>query len=300
MKRLCIALSAVLMVGSIAVHDAEAKLRMGGGRSVGQQRESVMQRAPAAAPQAAPSAAQRPVQPQASAPAAAAPKPGMGRWLAPLAGLAAGIGLASLLGHMGGGIAEIVTALLLGVAAVMGVILVMRLMRRGAPQPAPAGAGGQWPAMGAETVSAPPASQAVTQPIESIAAAPTRPAIPPGFDVAGFVEQAKRNFIELYAAHDRGALDVLREFTTEGMFAELKREIESRGSAPQQVQVSALSGDLLEVTTEGRLHWASVRFIGRLSDAPGAAPESFSEVWNLCKPVDGSTGWVLAGIQQLN
>jgi len=28
-------------------------------------------------------------------------------------------------------------------------------------------------------------------------------------------------------------------------------------------------------------------------------PESFQEVWNLSKPVNGSSGWMLAGIQQL-
>ena len=26
--------------------------------------------------------------------------------------------------------------------------------------------------------------------------------------------------------------------------------------------------------------------------------EPFDEVWNLVKPVDGSTGWLVAGIQQ--
>jgi len=84
------------------------------------------------------------------------------------------------------------------------------------------------------------------------------------------------------------------------MFAELKREIESRGAAPQQVRILALEGDLLEVTTEGRQHWASVRFSGSLVEEQGAPAEPFNEVWNLCKPVDGSTGWLLAGIQQLN
>jgi len=31
---------------------------------------------------------------------------------------------------------------------------------------------------------------------------------------------------------------------------------------------------------------------------PGTEPASFEEVWNLVKPVDGSSGWLLAGIQQ--
>ena len=29
-----------------------------------------------------------------------------------------------------------------------------------------------------------------------------------------------------------------------------------------------------------------------------AQPKSVVEVWNLVKPVDGSSGWLLAGIQQ--
>jgi len=41
-----------------------------------------------------------------------------------------------------------------------------------------------------------------------------------------------------------------------------------------------------------------VRFSGLIREHPAAAPESFEEIWNLAKPLDGSTGWLLAGIQQ--
>jgi predicted lipid-binding transport protein (Tim44 family) len=61
-----------------------------------------------------------------------------------------------------------------------------------------------------------------------------------------------------------------------------------------------LNASLLEVVTEGGAHWASVRFFGNLRESPQAAPEAFEEVWNLRKPVDGSTGWLLAGIQQIS
>jgi predicted lipid-binding transport protein (Tim44 family) len=40
-----------------------------------------------------------------------------------------------------------------------------------------------------------------------------------------------------------------------------------------------------------------VRFTGSLDSA--GDPEALDEVWNLSKPVNGSTGWLLAGIQQL-
>ena len=31
-----------------------------------------------------------------------------------------------------------------------------------------------------------------------------------------------------------------------------------------------------------------------------AEPVQFTEVWNLVKPADGSSGWLLAGIQQMH
>ena len=43
---------------------------------------------------------------------------------------------------------------------------------------------------------------------------------------------------------------------------------------------------------------ASVRFSGLIREEADAAPEAFSEVWHLSRPVDGSRGWTIAGIQQ--
>jgi len=51
------------------------------------------------------------------------------------------------------------------------------------------------------------------------------------------------------------------------------------------------------VATEGDRYWASVRFTGSTREG-GGAPQAFDEVWNLSKPTDGSSGWLLAGIQQ--
>jgi predicted lipid-binding transport protein (Tim44 family) len=42
-----------------------------------------------------------------------------------------------------------------------------------------------------------------------------------------------------------------------------------------------------------------VRFTGSLREDGGNA-ESFEEVWNLAKPIDGGSGWLLAGIQQVH
>jgi predicted lipid-binding transport protein (Tim44 family) len=108
------------------------------------------------------------------------------------------------------------------------------------------------------------------------------------------------NFVKLQAANDAGKLDDIREFTTSEMFNELNRDVQERASAPQQTDVVGLQADLLELATERDKHWASVRFSGSVRETPGTEPVGFEEVWNLVKPTDGSSGWLLAGIQQMH
>jgi predicted lipid-binding transport protein (Tim44 family) len=120
--------------------------------------------------------------------------------------------------------------------------------------------------------------------------------VPAGFNADGFLRAAKLNFLKLQAANDAGRLDEIREFTTNELFEELKRDIAAGG---QRTEVMGLEADLLELVTEGDRHWASVRFSGQVREAPDAPAEPFAEVWNLAKPADGSSGWLLAGIQQM-
>jgi predicted lipid-binding transport protein (Tim44 family) len=121
--------------------------------------------------------------------------------------------------------------------------------------------------------------------------------IPAGFDTATFLRGAKMNFIKLQAANDAGNLEEIRELATQEMFDVLRRDV--RTPAAQHTDVVSLDADLLEVATEDNKYWASVRFSGTVREAPDAAPEGFQEVWNLVKPADGSSGWLLAGIQQM-
>ena len=76
------------------------------------------------------------------------------------------------------------------------------------------------------------------------------------------------------------------------------RDLDS-GAARTATEVVTLAAEVLEVTTEDDRYWASVRFSGTLREGAGAVPTAFDEVWNLSKPIDGKTGWLLAGIQQL-
>ncbi|MEI6737271.1 MAG: hypothetical protein WCL29_02195, partial [Pseudomonadota bacterium] len=121
----------IFLVGSAGyMADADAKGRIGGGKSSGMQRESVKKdptppAAAPAAPAAAPSQAGAPVGAPAAA-AAAKPASGMSKWLGPLAGLAAGGLLASL--FMGGGFGGLkFFDIILMIGLAVGVFMLVRM-----------------------------------------------------------------------------------------------------------------------------------------------------------------------------
>jgi predicted lipid-binding transport protein (Tim44 family) len=66
----------------------------------------------------------------------------------------------------------------------------------------------------------------------------------------------------------------------------------------QKTEVVTLNAEVLDVAIEDGLYVVSVRFSGLIREEPGAEPEPFTEVWHLVKPVNGRSGWQLAGIQQ--
>ncbi|MFB1029940.1 MAG: Tim44-like domain-containing protein, partial [Thauera sp.] len=119
-----------------------------------------------------------------------------------------------------------------------------------------------------------------------------------GFDTEGFARQAKLNFIRLQAANDAGNLDDLREFTTPEVFAELCMQLNERKGAEQRTDVVELNAEVIDVAEENDRYVVSVRFSGLLREQADAAPEAFDEIWHLSKPLAGSAGWLIAGIQQ--
>jgi predicted lipid-binding transport protein (Tim44 family) len=290
MKKLVIAAFAAVIGLSLMAPDAEAA-RLGGGRSAGMQRQAMP--APAPTQIGKPAAA-----PAAAAPAAAAKPAGMSRFLGPLAGLAAGLGIAALLSHfgLGEGMANMLMILVLVMAAVF---VVRWLMSKRAPasgmQYVGAGPGNATPA---NFNPAPAQFEAAGVGAGATAAGVAAANIPADFDVEGFLRQAKLNFVRLQAANDRGDMDDIRQFTAPELFAEIQLQYQERGKRPQETDVVQLNADLLEVVTEDSRHIASVRFSGQLREEANAAPEAFSEIWHLVKPTDGSRGWNVAGIQQ--
>ncbi|MPN61134.1 hypothetical protein SDC9_208868 [bioreactor metagenome] len=82
------------------------------------------------------------------------------------------------------------------------------------------------------------------------------------------------------------------------MFVALTHELRARGAKPSKTEIVKLDAELLGIETSADDHLASVKFAGVLKI--DGEDETVNEVWNLVKPVDGKSGWLLAGIQQLN
>jgi len=300
MKRPLITLFAlILTLGAILPsHDAEAR-RLGGGMSSGIKRDSsIMKRQVAPAPSAPSQNFATPPKPAAPTPAPAPAPSGMSRWLGPLAGVAAGIGIAALFSHFGmGGIgAGMSSMLMLLLVGGLGFLVIRMLMRRNAPQTEPL----QYAGAGNAPLRQEPTQFDATAPLGGDAAtAPANAAnVPAGFDIEGFLRQAKLNFVRLQAANDAGNMEDIRQFTTPEMYAEVQMEYQERGKAAQQTDVVQLNAELLDVSTEASRQIASVRFFGSIRETANATPEAFDEVWHLIRPADASSGWVIAGIQQ--
>lgn len=275
MKRLLISLFALFLSFGFVMHDAEAK-RMGGGKSFGMQRSAPAKQNASPTPQR---------QQQAGAPTSA---PKKNSWMGPIAGLAAGLGLAALFSHLGMG-EEMANFLMLALLAMAAFMLFRWFMRRNAPAT---------PAM--QYAGAP--AQARNAAFESQPAAPgggaPASAFPPGFDADSFAREAKINFIRLQAAYDAGNLDDLRTFTAPEIFAELSMQIAERGDATQATDVMSINADVLEAVDEDTHHIVSVRFTGLVREAADQSPVPLDEIWHLTKPTHGQGGWLIAGIQQ--
>ena len=296
MKTLILALAmAVTSIGFVPV-DAEAK-RIGGGGSSGMQRSMPARTAPDAAPA-------RPATPAAApATAGAAPKRS---WMGPIAGLAAGLGIAALMSHLGlgEGFGNMIMLALLAVAAFVAIRFVMRRFGPAAGRsPAlatpngmqfagagnglpPAASGSGW---GSSAPLVPPAALAATAPAGNL---------PPDFDVEAFQRIAKMIFIRMQAANDSNDLNDLRAFTTPEMFASIKLDLQERPAGAQQTDVVKIDAEVLDFAAETERQIVSVRFHGLIREEKDGVAANFDEIWHLVKPADGSREWAIAGIQQ--
>ncbi|HVZ42436.1 MAG TPA: Tim44-like domain-containing protein [Ramlibacter sp.] len=324
---LAVVLAAVLACASL---DSDAASRLGGGRSVGRQSSNVTQREagqPAQRPGAPSQAANNAPAPPATP--AAAPRSGFGGFFG---GLVAGLGLfwlASSLG-LGSGFAHFLLFLLLVVviASIWGAVA---RSRRIATVPAAGPRTG-----GYDFQPAPPevreprqynpdkvGNDASARPWErnSMAfdaarysnvrigsALEGKPGwmVPAGFDTEAFVAAAKRNFVTLQDAWDHADLKILRSMMTDRMLGEIRDELAERESQAgaraegrTRTEVVMLEAQLLGIEDVADEYMASVEFSGMIREDASAGPSPFREVWNMTKPKNGSSGWLVAGVQAL-
>lgn len=259
------------------IDDAEAR-RMGGGSSFGRQSSNIMKkRAPAQAPRATqqnatPNANQATANrgATAGAGAAAAPRTGMSRFLGPIAGIAAGLGIMALLSNLGlgGALLEFLSSAVLIAVVIFGVMFIVRRLRGAQAKPATQGAfGGQrGQAQGYNTNrqshdfnqgQAQAHGQSQAQPSQSrapgvfnrssdssssfsaasemqqsTAAQPLDPSwfVPEGFDTMTFLTVAKQQFTQIQSLWDKGDVEQLKDYLTDDLVSELSSQIIEQGS----------------------------------------------------------------------
>ena len=296
MKTFIVTLLTLMVAGAMLVSEPADAKRFGGGKSFGRQYSTPAKpvqprQAQPPARQAAPGAQQRPG--------------GASRWLGPLAGLAAGGLLASLFfGDAFQGF-QIMDFLIIALLIFGGVMLFKMMRQKGAGGTRPAHAGaGPMPhggvGYGRNDAGGPFGGAGFGGMAGTGTAQQGADDAPTWFDAAGFVEGAKTHFIRLQAAWDRSDFADIRDYTSPQMYAELKRERESLGDAPNDTEVVRLDAELLGVQRDGDQAVASVRFSGLIREEASGAANPMDEVWHVAHRWDSPDGdWVIVGIQQV-
>lgn len=327
-------LLAIFAVGLVLVTtamDADAARRFGGGASFGRsvpalRQATPPQKAPALTGQRQQQQAQRPAANNPAAGAAAAAKPSPWRGL--LMGAAAALGITALLSALG--ISAEVGQFIMMALLVLALFFVARMVfsrlagKRAAPAAAGYGARSREephyndPNARFEAQQQPAANQSAGsagQMMGSLGAAPGSVmdvfsrgapagqaeaaglAIPEGFDKAGFEAVAKENFVKLQKAWDTGNVVEISDFTTDDFFIAVTHKLRERGSEPQSSEVINLSANLMGILQEGNENVAVVEFDGAMKIS--GEFEQVHERWVLVRKTDESTGWLLAGIEQV-
>jgi len=308
MTKFLITLVTVIGLFSLIAPDAEAK-RMGGSKSFGKQSSNVTKQQapaqPAGANQAKPAAAPGTAT-TAPAPVAKPASP----WKGMLGGALLGLGLGALLSGLGlgAGMANMISIVLMAGIGIALVVFLMRIFKQkseasspmknayvgSAPDPTDYTA---TPEIGSRITSS--SHNEHSEQLSFATSSGSTWEIPAGFDVAQFERTAQTYFIRLQAAWDKADINDIREFTTPEMYAEVKLQIQERGTTSSVTDVITIYAKLLGIETQDTSYLASVKFVGTMKEEVNAPTISFEEIWNLSKPVEGQGGWLLAGIQQV-
>ncbi len=264
MRKLFIYILILFGTLGLFIHPAEAK-RFGGGKSFGYQRAF-----------SNPQHASRNATPPTNA-----ANTGRNKWLAPLAGLAAGGLLASL--FMGHGLGSGILSWLMILA---GAFFIWRIITRLRSNPRAF-------QMQREFQTEPAVSP--TSQIYDTSYVPK--ASPANFDESAFLRTAKTTFIRLQNAYDHKNLSDIREFTAPEVYAEIQMQIQERGENNNQTEVLQIDASLQDLQIESDKMIASVSFTGLIREEKNANPVSINEIWHF-EQLKSGDNWLLSGIQQ--
>ena len=279
-----LSIALALCIGLTMSLDANAK-RFGGGKSSGAAPTHQTRQATPANPAATPTAPGR-------APAAAS---GASKWLGPLAGIAAGGLLASML--MGDGLEGMQISDILIMALIA--FLAFRFIaarRRKQQQPQMAAAG--HPAYQRE-VHEQPAQPSIFGGSAAPAAA-ARPVInaPAWFNEQSFLAAARNHFQTLQQHWDANEMDKIAEFVTPQLLEFLKRERNELGDGFQSTYIDNLDVQLEGVDDRHDKTIATLTFSGVSKTSRFDQGEVFSESWNMERAQGENQPWLVAGIRQ--
>lgn len=325
-------LVSLLMCGLVLVaQPSVAAKRLGGGESVGKQSGQVTQ---------PPSTSGQSAAPTPSAPSSAGDNVAKGAsaaqpkaWTGVLGGLAAGLGLAWLASSLGLG--EVFASVLL-MGLVIGLVMLVAglVLRSRSTREDPAtgnlafqgaGAGDDRASIGKAYSPQNVGNDASARPWERQSMAfetsrfsqteqenralgsslPGTPSwgVPDGFDVEGFLEASRTNFVSLQAAWDRADIAQLRAMMTDDMLAQIQLQLQERERQSSGVanvtEVVMLEARLLGIEESSQGYIASVEFSGMVREDPSSGPNPFREVWNISRAKTGPAGWLVAGVQAL-
>lgn len=329
MKIWSVILSAVMAL-TLALPGTYAEAaRLGGGKSVGKQSSNVTQRESTSG--GATSATNSAAKP-AAAPAPATPKK---PWGAMLGGLAAGLGLAWLASSLGLGEAfgQVIMFALLALVIMVAVGFIMRKLKGGGAGAAAPRTQEPFAFQGAGTAATPRnyspenvgndasarpwersgmafdanrdagATPAAGSMIGSALLGTQTWGVPAGFDAEGFLKASKANFVTLQDAWDRSDIQSLRAMMTDDMLEQIKAQLAEReshtGGVANRTEVVMLNAQLLGIEELSDTYMASVEFSGMIREDASAGASPFREVWNMTKPRNGGSGWLVAGVQAL-
>jgi predicted lipid-binding transport protein (Tim44 family) len=90
---------------------------------------------------------------------------------------------------------------------------------------------------------------------------------------------------------------------TDGMVGEIRQQLAEReahtGGQANKTEVVMLDAKLLGIEELPDAYLASVEFSGMIREDASSGPSPFREVWNMTKPTNGASGWLVAGVQAL-